>query len=71
MAYKYFAYVPIGDEVKNTTCLLRYKNGMFERYDKGKWIESGEFFSIFIGENDDFEEISEDDAKMLIEKRAY
>lgn len=74
MSYRYFAYAPIGDDVKDTTCLIRYKDGAFERYGDGKWAKRYgdgkpfDYFSIFIGENDNFEEIEESLAKKIIDE---
>lgn len=66
MSYMYFAYMPIGQSLKDTTCLLRYKRGKFESYQDGKWIDADGYFSIFVGENDNFERIFERDAEELI-----
>lgn len=68
MKYRYYAYVPIGSDRKNTSCILRYKDGKFEEYKDGAWIDAVEFFSIFIGENDNFEEVTEDEVNRLIKK---
>jgi len=66
MKYRYYIYAPIGLDRKNTSCILRYKDGKFEKYKDGTWIEAAEFFSIFVGENDNFDEATEDEVNELI-----
>lgn len=68
MKYRYYIYAPIGLDRKNTSCILRYKDGKFEKYKDGAWIETIEFFSIFVGENDNFDEATEDEVNELIKK---
>lgn len=71
MTYKYYAYVPIGHDVMSTSCLVRHSEGMFEKYEKGDWIDSPEFFSILVGENDNFELITEKEANEIIRAGIY
>jgi len=53
-----------------TTCLVRHKPGVFEEFQNGKWIEAPHFLSILVGENDDFEEVSESTARMIMQRLA-
>jgi len=66
MSYKYYAYVPIGWIVMDTTCLVRRSPGVFEKYVKGEWIESREFYGILVGEDDNYEQIDESLANKII-----
>jgi len=66
LSYKYYAYVPIGWNVMDTTCLVRHGLGVFEKYVKGEWVDSPQFFSILVGEDDDFEQIDERLANKII-----
>jgi len=66
MKYEYYVYAPIGMDRKSTSCILRHKIGKFEKYKDGAWIDAPEFFSILIGENDSFEEVTEDEVNRLI-----
>lgn len=66
MEYRYYVYAPIGLDRKSTSCALRYKDGKFEKYKDGEWVEAVEFFSIFIGENDNFDDATEDEVNELI-----
>jgi len=68
MKYTYYAYVPIGGHVMETTCLVRHRPGVFEKYVKGKWVDAPQFFSILVGADDDFEEIEESLAKKIIDE---
>ena len=66
MKYKYYVYAPIGLDRKSTPCILRHKTGKFEKYKDGAWIDAVEFFSILVGENDNFDEATEDEVNRLI-----
>ena len=66
MKYKYYVYAPIGHDSKSSSCILRYKDGKFEKYKDGAWIDAEEFFSIFVGENDNFDDATEDEVNELI-----
>jgi len=66
MEYKYYVYAPIELDRKSTSCVLRYKDGKFEKYKDDAWIDAVEFFSILIGENDNFNEATEDEINELI-----
>ena len=68
MTYIYYAFAPIGYDVMNTSCLVRYSKGIFEEYRKGKWVVTNNFYEILIGEDDDMERIGEIDAMKIIEK---
>jgi hypothetical protein len=70
-SYTYYACVPIGKTAIETTCLVRHRTGVFEEYQNGKWIEAPHFFSILVGENDDFEEVSEKIAEIIIQKLTF
>ena len=66
MKYKYYVYAPIGQDRKSTSCALRHEDGKFEKYKDGTWIDAEEFFSILVGENDNFESATEDEVNELI-----
>lgn len=66
MKYKYYVYAPIGQDRKSTSCAIRHKDGKFEKYKDGAWIDAEEFFSIFVGENDNFEDATEEEVNELI-----
>lgn len=68
MKYKYYVYAPIGLDRKSTSCILRHKDGKFEKYKDGAWIEAVEFFSILVGENDNFDEATEDEVNEIIKR---
>jgi hypothetical protein len=68
MKYTYYAYVPIGKNAMDTTCLVRHSIGVFEKFMNGEWIDAPQFFSILVGEDDDFESITEADAKKIMKK---
>lgn len=68
MKYRYYVYAPIGLDRRSTSCVLRYKAGKFEKYKDGEWIDAPEFFSILVGENDNFDETTEDEVNELIKK---
>ena len=62
----YFAY-DYDKENKTATRLYRHRDGLFERYDKDKkeWYETPEQCCIFIGQDLDYDEITEEEAKEL------
>ena len=68
MEYIYYVYAPIGLDRKNTSCILRHKVGKFEKYKDGEWIDAPEFFSILVGENDNFDEATEDEVNEIIKR---
>jgi hypothetical protein len=68
MTYIYYAYVPIGGDALSTSCLVRYSKGIFEKYTKGEWIESKDYYGILVGEDDNYAMINESDAMKIIEK---
>lgn len=66
MKYNYYANVPIGKNAIETTCLVRHSKGVFEVFRNGEWLNAPQFFSILVGEDDDFESITEADAKKIM-----
>ena len=66
MEYRYYIYAPIGLERKSTFCFLRYKDGKFEKYKDGAWIDAVEFISILVGENDNFDDATKDEVNELV-----
>ncbi len=49
-----------------TTCLVRHLTGVFEEFRNGEWVNAPQFFSILMGEDDNFESITEEDAKKIM-----
>lgn len=68
MKYTYYANVPIGKEALDTTCLVRHSKGSFEEFRDGRWVDAPRFFSILIGEADDFEEVTSETAQKILRK---
>jgi len=68
MTYIYYAYAPIGYDALSTSCLVRYSKGIFEVYRKGDWIVTNNFYEILIGEDDNMERVTEEEAMKIIEK---
>ena len=66
MKYNYCADVPIGKNAMETTCLVRHLTGVFEQFRNGEWVNAPQFFSILMGEDDNFESITEEDAKKIM-----
>lgn len=66
MGYKYYLYAPIGLPRIKTTCIVRYKDGIFEEYVKGEWVATNDFYAILIGEDDNMELVSEKEAMDVI-----
>ena len=62
----YFVY-GFDSKNKKTDRLYRYLNGNFERYDKRlrKWIPAPEQACIFIGEDWEYDEITQDEAEKI------
>jgi len=67
-SYTYYAHVPIGKTAIETTCLVRHIPGVFEEFRNGEWINAPQFFTILIGEDDDFEEVDESSAKIIMQR---
>lgn len=58
--------MPIGKSAMETTCLVRHAEGVFEEFGNGKWLNAPQFFSILVGKYDNFESITEVDAKKIM-----
>lgn len=71
MVTQYYALTQYGTTKENPSAIARLRDGIFERYRGGEWVEDIALSSILIGEFNDYENITEAEAFRLIRKKEH
>lgn len=66
---QYYALTQYGTTKDNPFAVARLNNGIFERYQKGKWIEDDSLVAIFVGEFMDYEQLTEAEALHILKRK--
>lgn len=66
MDTQYLAITKYGTTKEAPFAVARLRDGIFERFDRGKWVEDSALGDILIGDFVDYEEISEQEANRII-----
>jgi|HigsolmetaGSP11D_1036233.scaffolds.fasta_scaffold02647_5 hypothetical protein len=65
---QYYAITKYGMTKTAPFALVRFKEGIFEIFRNGSWEETRQFDDILIGEFNDYEIITDDEAKAIQQK---
>ncbi|TCL74229.1 hypothetical protein EDC14_1004167 [Hydrogenispora ethanolica] len=66
---QYYAITKYNTTRNNPFSVVRLKEGVFEEYENGAWVQTAQYDPILIGEFVDYESINQAEALEIIKKR--
>ena len=69
MPVQYYALTKYDTTKDNPFAVARFKDGIFEKFLKGKWVIDNSLYDIMIGEFNDYENITEAEAVRIIKRQ--